>query len=178
MKHAKKMVVGVLLLPLGVPVFGTGCANDSIDLPGATPSTSNASASPASFDQWLRAQCPDGHAVRITGAEVGGQVDTACEEVRERLVADASVRARLVSVYLAQTQDPTPLEPTAEASLPERTGEARQPGVLSGFFCSLALTFFIGYQCDKVRYPWSSCAAGSIPPSILCAVIGWTPVLP
>jgi hypothetical protein len=165
-----KRVVGAAAL-LGLIALGTGgpgCAGSPEDSPSSAPSDAGEPL-PAGFAVWLRAQCPDDGALRVTtDASVR---EAACATIRAEILTDESMREQFVRAYTALTTETTSEAPAAEPPPAERTDEAREPGVISGFFCGLLVNALISYQCNKVNYHWGSCVAASIPPSILCAII-------
>jgi hypothetical protein len=176
MNHSNKLVsAGALALLSNLAAVGAARAAPPGDPPEIASPRAAAAADPAplpaGLDAWLREQCPDGRALRLTRAADAHEI--ACAPLREELLADAAARSWLVEAYTAQTASSPTSEPPGE-----RVGEAREPGVISGLICGLAVTFFLGRQCDKARLDWASCAAGSVPPQLLCTVIGWTPALP
>jgi hypothetical protein len=152
MKPSKGRVALALGASMSVAVSYGGA-----DTSGASP--------PAGFEQWLRTQCPDGHALRLM-TEAGAE-EMPCEEARERVLSSGATH-ELLGAYVEQMEDAAGEATTVTG---ERIGEAEEPGVISGLICGLIVNGLLAYQCDKVHMHWGSCFAASVPPSILCAVI-------
>jgi hypothetical protein len=85
---------------------------------------------PAGLEAWFASQCPSGSRVGVTSAESGellGAVD--CDDLRERALADAPARARLLDAY---SKAPSVARSTGD----EQVGEAKDPLVFGPFVCA------------------------------------------
>jgi hypothetical protein len=131
MKTAKFGLTGLGL----VGIFGLACAAEpaTSDNRVDTVSTENP---PASFEEWLRAQCQDGAAVGFKDKGTDELVKIVpCEELRTRVLTHPSLRVQFLSLYTMQPQAIEGGEPT------EQTGEAKEPLLFGGLLCGfMAMT--------------------------------------
>lgn len=150
------------LWTLPLVLFGAGCAATT-DTPGEAAPREGSGSAPAGFESWLVDQCPDGAVVEARNAETGEPVGTAtCESLRGRALADASVRDRLIDVYMMQTADPTG---------DDRIGEVKEPWSPIGWLCGLAFSFMVGYGCDRSNINWRPCVGLGATPALACAIL-------
>lgn len=89
-----------ILLPVLLSL--AGCDATTPEEPGdSTTSTT----SPAGFETWLVAQCPNSAAISVAEGDGSNAHVVACESVREKALADPATRDQLVMAYWAQSEE-------------------------------------------------------------------------
>ena len=151
------------MLPLALS--GAGCSPTTDVSDESSPPAASGSA-PAGFENWLFDQCPDGAVVDARDAATGELVRTAtCKSLREGVLADASVRDRLIEVYMIQTAEP--VDPIGG----ERIGEAKEPWSPLGLLCDFIFATMVGYGCHRSNLDWRACLGVSTAPMIACNLL-------
>jgi hypothetical protein len=130
-----RAILAVCGLVAGGGLGMAGCVGAAAEPPASLETAEVAEAralTPADFEEWVGAQCPEDSLVVLADPGTGKVVHSmSCEDVRRKALADPSARASLVQAYQAKVE---PAE-RGEGERTEATSEALTP--IGGLACAL-----------------------------------------